>query len=377
MQPIGYDRRRASEILQKSGIDVLVASSDVNVFYTTGLPTLHVSNNPILWVLKKQYPYLALIRSDGEISLFYWMVFASLERFSWVKDAAGIISPEQAVRGVCDKLSEWGIGTGKTIGLESLMPRYQSEQLMREFSGARFVDGDPAFLKMRLVKSAEEIRRIKKSTEISETAIESMMASAHEGTADTELLRTARRTIIDEGAEGWDHLTIGIGPSDPEAPGSGATMKRGEITRLDVGAVWQGYVSDISREVALASVPEGAEGAMERLIAVQDFCADHIRPGVAPKDVYAGAMDFHKGMRKAVKPIITCHSMGLECEELHLFSRMSSADILFEENMLLDIEVWQSFRDSGLLGIEDVYHVTSSACKQVTTLDKEIFLKRG
>lgn len=375
MQPIGYDRKRAAEILQKSGIDVLVASSDVNVFYTTGLPTLHVSENPILWVLRKQYPYLALIRNDGEVSLFYWMVFASLERFSWVKDATGILSPEQAVRGVCEKLREWEIGAGKTIGLEPQMPRYQSEQLMTEFNGARFVDGDPAFLKMRLVKSAEEIRRIKRSTEISEAAIESMMVSAHEGTTDTELLRTARRTIIDEGAEGWDHLTIGIGSSDPEAPGSGVTMKRGEIARLDVGAVWQGYVSDVSREAALVSAPEGAEEVMERMVAVQDFCADHIRPGVVPKDVLAGAMDFHRGLRKAVKPIITCHSMGLECEEMHMFSRMSSTDIPFEENMLMDIEVWQNFRGLGLLGIEDVYQVTSSDCRRVTRLDREIFLK--
>ena len=113
------------------------------------------------------------------------------------------------------------------------------------------------------------------------------------------------------------------------------------------------------------------------MVAVQDFCAEHIRSGVAPKDVHAGAMDLHRGLKKTVKPIITCHSMGLECEEMHMFSRMSSSEIPFQENMLVDIEVWQNFRDSGLLGIEDVYHVTSSDCKRVTRLDREIFLKRG
>ncbi|RDE16871.1 MAG: hypothetical protein C4K47_00635, partial [Candidatus Thorarchaeota archaeon] len=62
MEPIGYDKKRASQILEQSGIDILVASTDANVFYTTGLPVVHVAENPILWVLKNQFPYISLVR---------------------------------------------------------------------------------------------------------------------------------------------------------------------------------------------------------------------------------------------------------------------------------------------------------------------------
>jgi hypothetical protein len=47
MEPIGFSKKKASEVLQKNNIDVLIASTPVNVFYLTGLPTLHVAPNPI------------------------------------------------------------------------------------------------------------------------------------------------------------------------------------------------------------------------------------------------------------------------------------------------------------------------------------------
>jgi Xaa-Pro aminopeptidase len=377
MKPIGFDKKRAADILSALDVDVLVASTDVNVFYVTGLPTLHVANNPILWVLKNQFPYIALVRGDGEVSLFYWMVFSSLEKFSWVQDATGIISPEQAMKMACDKLAEWGVGPGRTVGLESLMPRYQADYLRSKFPEVKFTDGDSAFLKMRLVKSKEEQERIRRSTSIAEKAIEKSIEQVHEGISDYELLKTARRAIIDEGAEGWDHLTIGIGSADPEAPGVGTVMGRGDITRLDIGAVWKGYVSDVSRHVVIGEIPEGAAEVVERMIKVQEFCVDQIGPGADPNEVYKATMKFHQPLKPGVKPIITCHSIGLECEEAQIFSRMGRADFLFEEGMVMDVEIWQNFKDVGLIGVEDCYRVTKKGCERISSLNKEIFVKRG
>jgi Xaa-Pro aminopeptidase len=377
MEPIGFDKKRAAKILDTQDIDVLIASTDVNVFYTTGLPTLHVANNPILWVLKNQFPYIALIRRDGEVSLFYWMVFSSLDKFSWVKDAAGIISPQQALKMVSDKLLEWGVESGKTVGLESLMPRYQADHLRSKFPGVKFIDSDNAFLKMRLVKSKEEQQRIRRSTEIAEMAIEQTIAEAHRGATDYDLLRIARRTIVEEDAEGWDHLTIGIGSADPEAPGVGTVLKQGDLTRLDIGAIWKGYVSDVSRHFVIGEIPEGADEVVERMIRVQEFCVDQIRPGVDPNEVYKATMKFHQPLKPGVKPIITCHSIGLECEEAQIFSRMGKADFLFEEGMVMDVEIWQNFKDLGLIGVEDCYRVSGKGCERMSSLDKRIFVKKG
>ena len=59
MNPIGYSKQKAKAALEKFDIDLLVAATPVNVFYTTGLPTLHVAPNPILYVLYNQFPSLS------------------------------------------------------------------------------------------------------------------------------------------------------------------------------------------------------------------------------------------------------------------------------------------------------------------------------
>jgi Xaa-Pro aminopeptidase len=371
MDPIGFSKDKANKVLDKLNIDVLIASTPVNVFYTTGLPTLHVAPNPILYVLYNQFPSMSLVRRDGEESLIYWMLYQSTNKFTWVKDVNAIASPKMGVDSLCKKIEEWGLGN-KTIGLESLMPRYQSEAIRQRFPNANIVDGDEAFLQMRLTKTEEEINRIKKSTQITDKALTNMMNAVHEGITDNDLLQIARRSIVDEGAEGWDHLTLSIGTSDPEAPGIGTVMHKGDIGRFDVGTVWKGYISDISRHSVMGQPPEGAIDIVDSLIKVQDYCVENIKPGVNTKEFYETAKKYYKSLGKKGNCYITIHSIGLECEEVHLGSPMRIYDTTYEKNMVMDIEVWQMFKPCGLIGVEDCYVVGNSGCNRISTLDKHI-----
>jgi len=376
MEPIGYRKNKAKETLEKHGLDLLIASSPVNVFYTTGLPVTHVAPNPILYVLKNQYPFLSMIKADGEESAIVWSLYDSVEEFSWIdpSEVFRIGSVEAAIKIFTNKIKEWGL-ENKKIGVESLMPRYQSEALRTNFPNTTIIDADNAFLDMRLIKTEEEIKRIKKSTEVAEKAIQACINATELNVKDTELLKIARKTIVDEGAWGWDHLTMNIGPSDPEAPGLGIPVTPNDIVRFDFGAVWEGYISDVSRGVVVGEEPEKAKKALEYMIQVQDFCVDNIKPGVMPKKLAEDAQKYLKELTKRGFYLITGHHIGLECEEAHMFSPMSSMDIPFEENMVLDIEVWLNVRGQGLVGVEDCYRVTHMGCERLSSLDKPTVVK--
>jgi len=375
-EPIGYDKNRAKEILNNKGIDLLIASTPVNVFYTTGLPVTHVAPNPILYVLSNQYPNLSLVRKDGEESAIVWSLYDSVEEFSWIppSDVFRVGSLDGAVKKLLEKIEEWGLGD-KTIGLESYMPRYQSEALRAKFHEANFINGDEAFIEMRLIKTEEEIRRIRKSTEVAEKAIKRCIDAVELDMKDTELLQIARRTIVDEGAWGWDHLTMNIGPSDPEAPGLGIPVTPNDIVRFDFGAVWEGYISDVSRGVVIGEVPKKAQEAMDFMIQVQEYCADNIKPSVNAKEFKEEATNYLKSLTKRGFYLITAHSIGLECEETHLFGPGGAMNVPFEENMVLDLEVWLNVRGQGLVGVEDCYRVSNTGCERISKLDKQIIIK--
>ena len=372
--PIGFSGKRAGEVLEKHGIDVLIASTPVNVFYTTGMPTLHVAPNPILYVLSNQFPTVSMVRKDGEECAFTWMVYQSTDKWTWVEDVTGTLSPESTMEELSKKIEAWG-AADKTIGLESLMPRYQSEYIRETFPAAKIVEGDQAFLDMRLVKTEEEISRIRRSTEIAEKAILNLIDAAKEGITDNELLRVARRTVVEEGAEGWDHLTMGLGPSDPEAPGLGYTVSQGEINRIDIGAVYKGYVSDVSRQFAVGDLPEGAKEHMDLMIKVQEYLEENVKPGVNARELQKETRKFSKSLSRKGMIHVTAHSIGLECEEVHIFSPMRFLDMEFQEGMVLDLEVWKKFNDFNLVGIEDCYRVTATGVERLSSLDKNIFVR--
>jgi len=373
MDPIGYNKKRAIELFKKFDLDALVATTPVNVFYTTGIPTLHVAPNPILFVLYNQYPSFSIITNDGEVFLLIWALYNSVEKFSWVKNYERVGSPKAGLKLLAEKIEEFGL-KNKKVGIETLMPRYQSEFLRKELPDASFVDGDNVFLEMRLIKSEEEIKRIKKSTQTAEQAILNCIESLKEGVSDYDLLQIARSTIVNEGAEGWDHLTMNIGDSDPEAPGVGTIAKPGDMVRFDFGAVWKGYVSDVSRDAVIGQAPEKGIQAMENMIKVQEFCLHNLKPGVDPKELYNSAFKYYKQLGKGFCSIIG-HSIGLETEEIHIFGPGHTYNGPIKENMVLDVEAWQNVRGQGLVGIEDCYRITSSGCERLSSLDKEIFFK--
>ena len=106
VEPIGYNKEKAIKALNKFNMDALIATTPVNVFYTTGIPTLHVAPNPILYVLYNQYPSFSLITNEGEVHLFIWMLYDSIDKFSWVKNYDKVGSPQGALKLLGDKIEQ-------------------------------------------------------------------------------------------------------------------------------------------------------------------------------------------------------------------------------------------------------------------------------
>jgi Xaa-Pro aminopeptidase len=180
--------------------------------------------------------------------------------------------------------------------------------------------------------------------------------------------------MIEEGADVWDHLTLSIGGSDPEAPGVGTVAKKGDILRFDFGAVYKNYVSDVNRHVVLGPVPGEATELIERLIQLQEYYEQRVRPGVNIRQLNEEANAYYKTIKPDGMTFAVGHSIGLECEEYHLFGTMGIADRQFEKNMVFEIEAWEKFGDT-LIGVEDCYVVTGAGCRKITTLDKRMISK--
>jgi len=370
VKAVGFNRNRMEETLHKHNLDLMIVTTPVNVFYISGMPILHASPNPILFALSNQYPNVVMVNRDGGSALFNWDLFQSVDKFSWIADHKGTIGQKETVRAIMAKIKKWGM-EGKRIGVESFAPKYLLDYLAQKNPAAEVVTADEVLLEMRLIKSDEEIRLIEKATQITETAIKACIQAAKEGMTDNDFLLLARKTIIEEGAEVWDHLTLSIGESDPEAPGIGTVLKKGDVCRFDFGAVYKGYVADVNRHVVIGPVAKEAKEIIDRLIVLQEYYEKNVKPGVNIRQLNAEADAFYKTLKAGGLTMAIGHSIGLECEEQHLFGPLQVLDRPFEKNMVFEIEAWESF-GKILIGVEDCYVVTESGVRKITTLDKHI-----
>jgi len=374
MQPIGFDKKKFSTVMEKKGIDFLIASSPENVFYTSGLPVRHAEHNPILFSLSNLVPSLVIIRKDGEESVIAWAIFDPA--LTWVKDVRGIFNKPESIENLTTLIQEAGLQQ-PTIAVESAMPLYQYEALKASFPQATFEKADDILLELRLIKTSEEIDRIKKSTHIAEKTILAMFDELKVGISDLDLLTVAKTTMIREGASGWDHVTMSLGASDPEAPGTGIKMKNNEMTRFDIGAIYKGYFSDVSRHAVLGQIPTSVQKIIGEIVDVQKTCINAIKPGVRTMDILNLATETFQKTGEEIPLFPTCHSVGLRCEEVHLFDPLASSERTFEAGMVFDLEFWAPFEpyNNRLIGMEDTYLVKKSGCDRLSTLDQTLLVK--
>jgi len=370
VEPLGYNQKRAAQMMREYDLDLLIAASPQNVFHLSGLPLLHSAPNPILLALNNQYPNLALIRREGEGTVVHWKVFKSLDQHSWFHDAVGIESQEEVGRALLSKIKKWGL-LGKRVGIESTAPKFLVDALTQEKMGMTIVEADQAFLDLRLVKSDKELEYLEKAAEITELALKETIAAVREGITDLELLKIGKDALMKHGADDWDHLTMTIGDSDPEAPGTGRAVKKGEIIRLDFGAIYKGYVGDVNQHVVVGEVPPEAEKLVQGLLDFQKYFEDRIKPGVNMKELGEEALDWYKRTVPDGLAFAIGHSIGLQCEDQHIFGSLGAVDKKFEKNMVFEIEAWEEYK-GALIGVEDCYVVTENGCRKMTTMPKTI-----
>jgi Xaa-Pro aminopeptidase len=378
MNPIGFDKKRASEIMQSVGVDVLVASSPENVFYTSGMPVRHAEVNPILFASSKEYPSIVVIDKNGEEALITWQQFTRVDKVSWIKNVAGIISRDEALQKLRFLIENMGLTRHGTIGIESLMPYYQSCWLTGACPETKIRMSDDLFIEMRLEKSEEEIRRISESARIAEKTIMILIEFAKEGASAAELVKTAKKSIIEEGASGFDHINVGLGGSDPRYPGKEVTMKRTDLARFNIGAVYEGYSSSVRRNASIVTPPVGEETTHKLMLDVQQACVNAIKPGVEPTQVIEAAEEKYKKDGGEGFFFVTINSLGIIMNEYTFYrTSVGPSSRPFSKNNVITVECWTTFPSQGNIGIEDMYLVTESGCKEISTLERKIYTVGG
>ncbi len=351
--------------MEASGFDAYVVGSAENVFYVSGFPMRHSSVNSAPFVLQNQYPAFCIIDGEGEVTLIAWLA-ALRERDFDLKEVLPAVDRAGALEALLSTIGSLR-DSELTIGVDDRFPGFAYSQLTKDARLKIVVDEGP-LLALRLRKSTEEKRRILSATEITENAIESLRQSMKEGTSDLEIISRSKRTMLELGADMWDHATIPIEDSNPEIP-QGRIAKRGDVVGLDLGAIFSGYCSDTHRKFAIGSADQAAADLQVRLAEFVMKCGQRLRPGARFSEIYeyASALYEEAGM-SFVFPNVG-HSVGIQTEEANL---SYDSVLKVEEDMVLNIELYGASENGHFMGLEDTFLVEAGTPRRVTKLPQQL-----
>lgn len=367
--------QRARNYMDQHGIDLLLLTERENVTYFSGLVNA-------AWITHGTLPGLILFHKDQEeptmILPDFWL--GTTEKTTWINDLIlhrNTHSDPDDFANLVVKVIEARNWDGGKIGYESGsemvlgLPVGQFDKIRKELSTAEWVPGDAVIWKTRMVKSAREVEKLRRSAGITNRAQEQLRDYLHPGMNELEAGKFIRMAQIEAGGSYQDRLFLNMRSAGPDrfnmtdSLPQDRPMNAGEVLVVDAGIYLEDYPSDTARCMVIGE-PTGFQlSVYQKVVEALDSALSVIRPGTKASEVYGAVRKVYDEAGFPVHIDMVGHGIGLDIHEPPMLSPLN--DYPLEENMVLCVEPWVTFPEKQtVLTIEDTFVVTKDGCEQLT-----------
>jgi Xaa-Pro aminopeptidase len=229
---------------------------------------------------------------------------------------------------------------------------------------------------LRLIKSESEIKILKEAADIADAAFKHILDFIKPGITELEVANELEFFMRKCGASSSSFDTIvasGKRSALPHGVASEKVIEKGDIVTLDYGALYKGYVSDITRTVAVGEPSADLKNIYQIVLDAQLLAVEKIKPGMTGKEADAIARNYiaEKGFGDQFGHSLG-HGIGLEIHEKPVLSMRS--DIVLQPGMAVTIEPGIYVPGLGGVRIEDDAIITSSGNETITHSTKDLII---
>ena len=270
---------RARALMDRHGIDVLLASPSKNFRYLTGCEIPRSERLVALLFRREAIPTVVAPVFERERILACPL---KMRMELWRDD----VDPMGVMRGLI------GDAPGITIGLEPRTDFALYMQLVRGIPEVQWVDGSVVFERLRCEKAAEEIQCIAAAVEITEKTFAKVPSMLRQGITERELAEKLITAMNNHGGERTTALgQFGENAAVPHGVPGGRTLGSGDVVLIDMGTAVSGYHSDLTRVFAYRKAADAAREVHAIVRQAQSAAYDQVREGVPASTVDAAARD--------------------------------------------------------------------------------------
>jgi len=415
------NKQRILQKMEEFDLDVIIASHPENVSYLSDfqshLPYMYRFLNVESYALFPRRldiePCLIITRVDIAWAARYptWVreVYTFGNRFYSVYPEGTLSEGEKRYKQILDDqeryaptageaivkaLKKKGLDRGR-IGLDekNLYPLTR-EQIVSGLPHAKMIDAFELFRVIRMVKTPEEIERLKKGGLLNEQATQSVLDRLAEGVSEEELAQHFLEMTARAGAvfEFWNtaagtQSSMNIMANGHFFPPSKYRLKKGDMFRYDGGSIYNKYHTDAGG-CAVLETPNARQKACYRGVSAgMERAMELLRPGAIPSKLFEGViLAVEKaGLKDYSKIARFCgHGIGIEARDYPIFTKPIKAtspflpgtyDVPVEEGMVISIEI--PYGELGLGGFQTEYTllVKKDGCEKLYPHERELVVR--
>lgn len=263
------------------------------------------------------------------------------------------------------------------LGFESHVVTVDSHAALAEVTGADRLRRAPRLVEqLRSVKDAAEVATLRAACAAADTALAGLLAAGglRPGRTERQVARDLEDRMAQAGAAGPSFETIvATGPNSavPHHRPTDAELRRGDLVKLDFGALVGGYHSDMTRTVVLGAPATWQRELYDLVLAAQAAGRDALHQGADVRDVDAAARDVIKDAGRSEEfPHGLGHGVGLQIHEAPALSPRGVGRLA--AGMAVTVEPGVYLAERGGVRIEDTLVVSDGEPELLTLTAKDL-----
>jgi Xaa-Pro dipeptidase len=242
--------------------------------------------------------------------------------------------------------------------------------------GCELVRTPGAVERLRIVKDDTEIEALRMACAVADAALADLLAAGGIAPGRTELdvARDLEGRMRDHGARGPSFESIvatGANSAVPHHRPTGAALQRGDLLKLDFGALVDGYHSDMTRMIVLGEPADWQRELYELVAVAQAAGRAALRPGATVREVDAAAREVIEAAGHGDRFLHGLgHGVGLEIHEAPML--LKTGDGKLSAGMTVTVEPGVYLAGRGGVRIEDTLVVRDEAPELLTLTTKQL-----
>ncbi|MFD1362256.1 M24 family metallopeptidase [Lentibacillus salinarum] len=252
------------------------------------------------------------------------------------------------------------------------LERFESAQTV--FPDAVFSDAQEILADLRVIKSKQEYTLLKEAAELADFGIKTGVNAIAEGVSELDIIAKIEYELKKQGVRQMAFATMalsGVKTASPHGTPSMKQIETGDLVLFDLGVIYEGYCSDITRTVAYKSITPEQKTIYQTVQEAETKAIATSRQNTAVRDIdltarrhieQAGFGDYFTHR--------IGHGLGIETHEYP--SMHNRNELPLQPGMCYTIEPGIYVPGKGGVRIEDMVFMTREGAETLTTFSKDL-----